>query len=91
MNDLDLEEFVNPCVIDKLAEVYAKDETYQKLLKADDEIYEKLTEELSDEQAELLEQYFKSTVESASRKEKLTYMQGMKDMYNLSMALKDKE
>lgn len=91
MNDLDLEEFVNPCVIDKLAEVYAKDETYQKLLKADDEIYEKLTEELSDEQAELLEQYFESTVESASRKEKLTYMQGMKDMYNLSMALKDKE
>lgn len=91
MNGFDLEEFVNPCIIDKLTEVYEKDETYQKLLKEQDVLYEKLEGKLSGEQAELLEQYFESTVETSSRKEKLTYLQGMKDMYNTSLILQDKE
>lgn len=36
MAEYDLEEFVNPCVVEKLAAVYEKDETYQKLLKQAD-------------------------------------------------------
>ncbi len=91
MNDFDLEEFVNPCIIDKLTEVYEKDETYQELLKAQDLLYEKLEEKLSDELADELEEYFEATVETSARKEKLTYLQGMKDMYNTSLILQDKE
>ena len=57
MTEYDLEEFVNPCVVEKLAEVYENDGKYIKLLKESDLIYDKLSEELTDEQADLLEQY----------------------------------
>ena len=40
MAEYDLEEFVNPCVVEKLAAVYEKDETYQKLLKQADSEYD---------------------------------------------------
>ena len=90
MTEYDLEEFVNPCVVEKLAAAYEKDETYMKLLKESDLIYDKLLEDLSDEQAELLEQYFEATVATTARRDTLTYIQGMKNMYNLSMALQEK-
>lgn len=90
MTEYDLEEFVNPCVVEKLATVYEKDETYMQLLKESDLIYDKLSEELPDEQAELLEQYFESTIAATARRDTLTYIQGMKNMYNLSMALQEK-
>lgn len=91
MTEYDLEEFVNPCVVEKLAAVYEKDETYQELLKQADSIYDMLLEDLSDEQAKLLEEYFEATVATTSRRDTLTYIQGMKNMYNLSMALQSKE
>ena len=47
MTEYDLEEFVNPCVVEKLATVYEKDGTYVKLLKEADLIYDKLSEELT--------------------------------------------
>ena len=90
MTEYDLEEFVNPCIIEKLATVYEKDGTYVKLLKEADLIYDKLSEELTDKQADLLEQYFEATVATTSRRETLTYVQGMKHMYNLSAALQEK-
>lgn len=89
--NFNLDELVTPCVIDKLAEIYENDETYQKLLKEEDLIYEKLLDELPDEQAEELEKYFEATVSTSSRRDALTYVQGMKDMYNLFMTLQEKE
>jgi len=87
MKDFDLEKLVNPCVIEKLAEVYQKDETYQQLLKEEDILYEKLSEELSDKQADELEKYFEATTATSARKEILTYIQGMKDLFALFGAL----
>ena len=40
MTEYDLEEFVNPCVVEKLAEVYENDGKYIKLLKESDLIYD---------------------------------------------------
>ena len=57
MTEYDSEEFVNPCVMEKLAATYKKDETYIELLKQADLIYDKLLEDLSDEQVKLLEEY----------------------------------
>lgn len=51
-----IEQLLNPFVVDRLAEVYAKDEEYQSRLKEEDLIYQKLSDELSDKQAEELEQ-----------------------------------
>lgn len=78
-----MEELLNPFVVDRLADVYSKDEEHQKRLKEEDLIYQKLSEELSDGQAEELEQYFIATSSTASRKETLTYIQGMKDLLKL--------
>lgn len=90
MTDYDLDEIVDLCVVEKLAAVYEKDGTYIKLRKAADLIYDKLADQLSDEQAGLLEQYFEATVATTSRRDTLTYVQGMKHMYNLSRTLQDK-
>lgn len=78
MTGYDLEEFVNPCVVEKLAMVYEKDGTYIKLLEEADLIYDKLTEQLPDEKAGLLEQYFEATVATTARRDTLTYIQGRK-------------
>lgn len=72
MTEYDLEEFVNPCVVEKLAETYEKDETYVELLKQADLIYDKLLKDLSEEQAKLLEEYFEATVATTARRDTLT-------------------
>ena len=87
----DLEEFVNPCVAEKLASTYKKDETYMELLKQADAIYDKLLEDLTGNHAEPLEQYFEATVATTARRDALTYIQGMKNMYNLSIVLQNKQ
>lgn len=88
MEELDfMEELLEPFVVDRLAEVYVKDEEYQKRLKEEDLIYQKLSNELPDEQAEELEHYFEATSFTEARKETLTYIQGMKDLFALLKAL----
>lgn len=82
-----LEQLVNSFVVDRLADVYAKDKEYQKRLKDEDLIYQKLLDELTEEQAEELEQYFVATAATAARKETLTYTQGMKDLLALLRTL----
>lgn len=78
-----MEQLLTPFVIDRLADVYTKDEEYQNRLKEEDLIYQKLSDELPDEQAEELEQYFIAVSATTARKETLTYVQGMKDMLAL--------
>ncbi len=88
MEELDfMEELLNLFVVDRLAEVYVKDEEYQKRLKEEDLIYQKLSGELLNEQAKDLERYFEATSSTAARKETLTYIQGMKDLFALLKAL----
>lgn len=88
MEELDfMEQLLNPFVVDRLAEVYAKDEEYQNRLKEEDLIYEELSEELPDKQADKLEKYFEAAITTAARKEILTYIQGMRDLLALLKAL----
>ncbi len=51
---------------------------YQNLIKEEDLIYQKLSDELPDEQAGQLERYFEAVSSTSFRKETLTYVQGMK-------------
>lgn len=88
MEELDfIEELLNLFAVDRLAEVYVKDEEYQKRLKEEDLIYQKLSEELPDKKAKELECYFEAISFTEARKEALTYIQGMKDLFALLKAL----
>ena len=51
---------------------------YQNLIKEEDLIYQKLSDELPDEQAGQLERYFEAVSSTSFRKETLPYVQGMK-------------
>ena len=51
---------------------------YQNLIKEEDLVYQKLSDELPDEQAGQLERYFEAVSSTSFRKETLTYVQGMK-------------
>lgn len=91
MEELDfMEQLLNPFIVDRLAEVYANDSEYQKRLKEEDLIYQKLLDEVTETQAEELEQYFIATSSTAARKETLTYIQGMKDLLTLLKTLSKK-
>lgn len=87
MERFNLEDLVNPCTIERLGEVYCKDEKYKKLITEEDALYEELSEQLPDEEADILEKYFEATNAVSARKEILTYIQGMKDMFALFKAL----
>lgn len=82
-----MEQLLNPFVVERLADVCSKDEEYQKRLKEEVLIYQKLSEELPNEQAEELEQYFIAASSTTARKETLTYIRGMKDMLTLLKSL----
>lgn len=85
-----MEQLLNPFVTDRLAEVYANDSEYQNLIKEEDLIYQKLSDELPDEQADELERYFEAISSTSSRKETLTYIQGMKDLLTFLRMLSKK-
>ena len=85
-----MEQLLNPFLVDRLAQVYVDDEEYQNLLKAENLIYQKLSDELPDEQMEELERFFEASSSTSSRKETLTYIQGMKDMLTLLKILSKK-
>lgn len=84
MAEYNIEEFINSYIVEKLAQTYEKDETYMKLLKEADLIYEKLSEELTDDQADLLEKYFEATVVTTARRDTLTYIEGNRRVPRLS-------
>lgn len=78
-----MEQILNPFVVDRLTEVYSRDKDYRSRLEEEDLIFRKLLEELPDGQAEDLKRYFDAVSSTAARKETLTYIQGMKDMFAL--------
>ena len=90
MEDFDfIEQLLNSSVANRLADAYTKDEEYQNRLKEEDLIYRKLSDGLSDPQAEELEQYFEAASSTLERQEMLTYIQGMKDVRALLKKLSE--
>lgn len=88
MGDFDfIEQMVTPSVTERLGKIYQKDAMYQKKLKEEDLKYKRLIEELTDKQADWLEEYMEAANATMARKEILTYVQGMKDLLALLKAL----
>lgn len=78
-----MDQIINLFVMAELGNIYQNDAEYGKRLKNEEMIYEKLYDELTQEQAEQLEQYFIATHFTSERKEALSYIQGMKDLLAL--------
>lgn len=75
---------------ERLSKIIAKDEEYRAALTHEQETYSKLDATLSEEQKRLVDRYGMTQGEVAANQIKLTYQQGMKDMYNLLMSLQSK-
>ena len=75
---------------ERLSKIIAKDEEYKAALTHEQEVYSKLDATLSDEQKRLMDRYGVAQGEVAANQIKLTYQQGMKDMYSLLMSLQNK-
>lgn len=78
-----LEQLLASFIVDRMAEIYTKDEEYRKRLSKEELIFQELSDKLSGEQAKELELYFISANSTTARKELLTYIQGMKDLLAL--------
>ncbi|MDE7313671.1 MAG: hypothetical protein K2N87_18945 [Eubacterium sp.] len=91
MGSYNVEQLVSECVIEKLGEIYQKDEEYKRLLKEEEFIYEKLSNKLMEEQTEELKHYLEAVNATSARRDRLAYIQGMKDMYCMSMIFQDKK
>ena len=73
-------EFIAPYLADKTGRTYTQNKEYKESVKAADLIFDKLDDSLSDQQAELLEEYFCANNATVAIMERLVYQQGMRDM-----------
>lgn len=74
---------------ERLSRILGEDEEYRAALTHEKEAYFKLDVTLSDEQKELINMLGVAQGEVAANVERITYQQGMKDMYALIMSLRD--
>lgn len=74
---------------ERLSRIMGEDEEYRAALTHEKEAYFKLDVTLSDEQKELINMLGVAQGEVAANVERITYQQGMKDMYALIMSLRD--
>ena len=74
---------------ERLSRIVGEDEEYRAALTHEKEAYFKLDVTLSDEQKELINMLGVAQGEVAANVERITYQQGMKDMYALIMSLRD--
>ena len=74
---------------ERLSRILGEDEEYRAALTHEKEAYFKLDVTLSDGQKELINMLGVAQGEVAANVERITYQQGMKDMYALIMSLRD--
>ena len=76
-------KLLSPIITERLGEIFQQDKEYQQDLSEESKVYEKLSKELSGEQADELGKYFALSSATAGVRERLAYQQGMKDMFAL--------
>lgn len=74
---------------ERLSKIIAGDEEYRAALIHEQEAYEKLDATLTDEQKELIDMLGTAQGETSANTQRIIYQQGMKDMFNLIMSLRD--
>ncbi len=85
-------EILTDCLMDeRLSKIIGHDEEYRAALIHEDEIYKKPDATFTDTQKKLFSRWVAASEETIANVERMTYQQGMKDMYNLLMSLQDNE
>ena len=76
MNDKEIET----AMMDRITEILAKNEEYSQSIAEEEKLYDWLRENLEGEPLVKLDEYFKAVNNTAYYVEKLSYLQGMKDL-----------
>lgn len=77
MNDKEIET----AMMDRITEILAKNEEYSQSIAEEEKLFDWLRENLEGEPLEKLDAYFKAVSNTAYCIEKLSYLQGMKDLF----------
>lgn len=91
MNDKDIEKQIETAVINRITEILAQNEEYRQSVEEEQKSYEWLKENLEGEPLEKLDEYFCAVSNTAYYIEKLSYLQGMKDLRAFDKYLDGKE
>lgn len=87
MNDKEIET----AMMNRITEILAKNEEYSKSVEEEQKLYEWLKENLEGEPLEKLNKYFLAVSNTAYYIERLSYLQGMKDLRAFCKYLDGKE
>lgn len=75
-----MDKEIETAMINRITEILAKNEEYSNSVEEEQKLYEWLKENLEDEPLEKLNEYFLAVNSTAYYIEKLSYLQGMKDL-----------
>lgn len=83
----DIFELLDPIITERLSVVYNQDESYKQAMGKEAELYEQLKQKLTEEQGQLLDEYFAAVGATFAICEKITYRQAMKDLASFIISL----
>lgn len=81
MTDKDFSELLTLFLSERMALIYHENTEYNESINREHLLHEKLKENLNSEQMELLDDYFSAASNTTLLIEKLSYRQGLKDMF----------
>lgn len=91
MNDKEIEKQMETAMMNRITEILAKNEEYRQSIAEEEKLFDWLREKLEGEPLEKLNEYFHAVSNTAYYIEKLSYLQGMKDLRAFCKYLDGKE
>lgn len=91
MSDKDIEKQMETAMMDRITEILARNEEYRQSVAEEGRLFDWLKENLEGESLEKLNEYFLAVSNTAYYIERLSYLQGMKDLRAFCKYLDRKE
>lgn len=91
MSDRGIEKEIETAMINRITEILAKNEEYRQSVEEEQKLFDWLKENLEGEPLEKLNEYFLAVNGTAYYIERLSYLQGMKDLRAFCKYLDGKE
>lgn len=82
-NNNNIDKDMEMLIVDRLNDAFQKNAEYHQAVSKEMEIYNKLKEELPEQQQEMLEHYVVSASEAVSVCERIAYKQGARDLFHV--------
>lgn len=91
MNDKEVEKQMETAMMNRITEILARNEEYRQSIAEEEKLFDWLKENLEGEPLEKLNEYCLAVSSTAYYIEKLSYLQGMKDLRAFCKYLDGKE